>query len=333
VFSGIKPTGAAHIGNYLGAVRNWVALQDSYDTFYCVVDLHALTTPWEPGELRRHTLIKAAELLACGVDPDRAVLFVQSQVPAHSELAWILTCLARMGELRRMTQYKDKSAEGGESVGAGIFVYPTLMAADILLYDTKLVPVGDDQRQHVELTRDLAGRFNSQLGQTFVLPEPMVPTVGARIMALDDPRQKMSKSDGRPLASLELTDPPDLIAKKLRSAVTDSGREVTAGADKPAVSNLLAIFALFEGTSVPELEVRFAGSGYGDFKAALIDVVTARLQPIRERYAELMADQSELDSLLHAGAEKATQEAERILTLVRERVGLLQNRVISGTAS
>jgi tryptophanyl-tRNA synthetase len=310
-----------------------VALQDSYDTFYCVVDLHALTTPWDPDELRSNTLIKAAELLACGVDPDRAVLFVQSQVPAHSELAWILTCVARIGELRRMTQYKDKSAKDGESVGAGIFVYPTLMAADILLYDTELVPVGDDQRQHVELTRDLAGRLNSQLGRTFVLPEPMVPTVGARIMALDDPSQKMSKSDARPLASLELTDPPELIAKKLRSAVTDSGREVRAASDKPALSNLLAIFALFEGTSVPELEERFAGSGYGEFKAALIDVVTARLQPIRERYTELMADRSELDSLLRTGAEKATEVADQTLTQVRGKVGLHQNRVISGAAS
>jgi tryptophanyl-tRNA synthetase len=310
-----------------------VALQDSYETFYCVVDLHALTTPWDPDELRSNTLIKAAELLACGVDPDRAVLFVQSQVPAHSELAWILTCVARIGELRRMTQYKDKSAKDGESVGAGIFVYPTLMAADILLYDTELVPVGDDQRQHVELTRDLAGRLNSQLGRTFVLPEPMVPTVGARIMALDDPSQKMSKSDARPLASLELTDPPELIAKKLRSAVTDSGREVRAASDKPALSNLLAIFALFEGTSVPELEERFAGSGYGEFKAALIDVVTARLQPIRERYTELMADRSELDSLLRTGAEKATEVADQTLTQVRGKVGLHQNRVISGAAS
>ena len=310
-----------------------MSLQDSYDTFYCVVDLHALTTPWDPGELRNNTLIKAAELLACGVDPDRAVLFVQSQVTAHSELAWLLTCLARMGELRRMTQYKDKSAKDGESVGAGIFIYPTLMAADILLYDTKLVPVGDDQRQHVELTRDLAARFNSQLGQTFVLPEPMVPAVGARIMALDDPGQKMSKSDSRPLASVELTDPPELIAKKLRSAVTDSGREVRSGPDKPALSNLLAIFSLFDGASVPELEARFARSGYGEFKAALVDVVVARLQPIRERFSELMADQSELDSVLRAGAERAAEVADRTLARVRERVGLVQNRVISGAAS
>ena len=242
-------------------MKNWVELQDEYDTFYCVVDLHAITTPWDPAELRQNSLIKAAELLACGVDPERAVLFVQSHVPAHSELAWLLTCLARMGELRRMTQYKDKSSKEGESVGAGVFVYPVLMAADILLYETRLVPVGDDQRQHVELTRDLAGRFNSQLGDTFVLPEPMVPREGARIMALDDPRQKMSKSDDRPLGSIELTDSPDQISRKLRAAVTDSGREVRAGADKPALSNLLTIFSLFERTPVAELEARFRVRG------------------------------------------------------------------------
>jgi tryptophanyl-tRNA synthetase len=333
VFSGIQPTGAGHIGNLLGAVKHWVALQESYATFYCVVDLHAMTLPWDPAELRRNTMIKAAELLACGVDPDRAVLFVQSHVPAHSELAWMLTCLARMGELRRMTQYKEKSSKEGESVGAGVFIYPTLMAADILLYDTNLVPVGDDQRQHVELTRDLAGRFNSLLGETFVLPEPMVPKAGARIMALDDPTQKMSKSAGRPMASLDLVDPPDAISKKLRAAVTDSGREVRAGEDKPALSNLLTIFSLLEGVPIGELEDRFASSGYGDFKRDLIEIVTEKLSPIRERYSELMDDQGQFDELLAGGAERAAAEAERTLTRVRERVGLLESRVKSGAAS
>jgi tryptophanyl-tRNA synthetase len=314
-------------------VKNWVALQDEYDTFYCVVDLHAITTPWDPAELRQNSLIKAAELLACGVDPERAVLFVQSHVPAHSELAWLLTCLARMGELRRMTQYKDKSSKEGESVGAGVFVYPVLMAADILLYDTRLVPVGEDQKQHVELTRDLAGRFNSLLGETFVLPEPLVPPEGARIMALDDPTQKMSKSDDRPLGSVELTDSPDEIRRKLRAAVTDSGREVRAGGDKPALSNLLTIFSLFERTPVAELETRFASAGYGEFKAALIEVVTEGLRPIRERYTELMKDQSELDDLLYAGAERAAEEARPMLARVRERVGLLQSRVETPASS
>jgi tryptophanyl-tRNA synthetase len=238
-----------------------------------------------------------------------------------------------MGELRRMTQYKDKSSNEGESVGAGVFVYPVLMAADILLYETRLVPVGDDQRQHVELTRDLAGRFNSLLGDTFVLPEPMVPPEGARIMALDDPSQKMSKSDDRPLGSVELTDSPDQISRKLRAAVTDSGREVRAGADKPALSNLLTIFSRFEGTPVPELEARFASAGYGEFKAALIEVVTEGLRPIRERYTELMKDQGELDGLLSAGAERAAEEARPVLARVRERVGLLQSRVKAPASS
>jgi tryptophanyl-tRNA synthetase len=333
VFSGIKPTGPAHIGNYLGAVKHWVGLQDDYDTIYCVVDLHALTTPWDPAELRRNTMIKVAELLACGVDPNRAILFVQSHVPAHSELAWLLTCVARMGELRRMTQFKDKSEGSGESVGAGIFVYPVLMAADILLYDTGLVPVGDDQRQHVELTRDLAGRFNSLLGQTFAVPQPLIPPVGARIMALDDPDQKMSKSADRPMASLELVDGPDQIARKLRAAVTDSGREIRVGADKPALTNLLTIYSLFEGTPVPELQARFASSGYGDFKAALIEVVIDRLAPIKDRYDDLMANEGELDNLLAAGAEKAAGIADVTLARATRATGLFQSRAMTSAYS
>ena len=333
VFSGIQPTGGAHIGNYLGAIKQWVSLQDPYDTFYCVVDLHALTSPWDPQELRQRTLIKTAELLACGVDPSRAVLFVQSQVPAHTELAWVLTCLARMGELRRMTQYKEKSTKEAESVGAGVFTYPVLMAADILLYDTQLVPVGDDQRQHVELTRDIAGRFNNLLGDTFVLPEPFIPPQGARIMALDDPTQKMSKSDGRPMASLELTDSPELIAKKLRAAVTDSGREVRSGPNKPALSNLLTIYSLFEETPPTELEARFASSGYGEFKGALVELVVEKLRPIQERYAELMDDQGELDALLRVGAEKAAEVASRKMVHVKTKVGLLQSHAIEAASS
>jgi tryptophanyl-tRNA synthetase len=333
VFSGIKPTGPAHIGNYLGAVQHWVGLQDDYDTFYCVVDLHALTTAWDPAELRRNTAIKVAELLACGIEPTRAVLFVQSHVPAHAELSWLLTCVARMGELRRMTQFKDKSEGGSESVGVGIFAYPVLMAADILLYDTRLVPVGDDQRQHVELTRDLAGRFNSLMETTFVLPEPLIPPVGARIMALDDPSQKMSKSDDRPMASLELVDPPDVIAKKVRGAVTDSGREIRAGADKPALTNLLTVYSLFEGTPVAELEERFASSGYGDFKAALIEVVVEKLAPIKERFDTLMGDQGELDRLVVAGAERASAIADATLARAKQAAGLFQSRTMTGAHS
>jgi tryptophanyl-tRNA synthetase len=322
VFSGIQPTGDAHIGNYLGAMRNWVALEERYDAFLCVVDLHALTLPWDAPTLERDVLSKAAEIVACGVDPARSVLFVQSHVAAHTELAWILTCLARMGELRRMVAFKEKSKGETESVGVGLFSYPVLQAADVLLYRADGVPVGEDQRQHIELMRDLAGRFNSMFGDTLVLPEAFIPPVGARIMSLDDPTQKMSKSAGRPQASVQLTDPPDAIVKKVKSAVTDSGREVRAAEDKPAVTNLLTIYSLFTGATVTEAEERFAGGGYGDFKAALADVLVDALAPIRERHAQLMADPAELGRLLRRGAERAATIADVTLADVRARVGL-----------
>jgi tryptophanyl-tRNA synthetase len=322
VFSGIQPTGDAHIGNYLGAMRNWVELEARYDAYLCVVDLHALTQPWDASGLARSTISKAAEIIACGVDPQRSVLFVQSHVPAHTELAWILTCLSRMGELRRMVAFKEKSKGETESVGAGLFTYPVLQAADVLLYRADGVPVGEDQRQHIELMRDLAGRFNAMFGDTFVLPQAFIPPVGARIMALDDPTEKMSKSAGRPLSSVELTDPPDAIAKKIRSAVTDSGREVTAGPDKPALTNLLTIYSLFSGEPVAAVEERFAGAGYGDFKAALADVLVTALTPIRRRYEDLMADPAEMARLLALGAKRAAEVADETLRDVRARVGL-----------
>ncbi len=323
VFSGIQPTGEAHIGNFFGAIRNWVANQDEHEAFYCIVDLHSLTLPWDPAELTRATLAKGAELLACGVDPARSVLFVQSHVPAHSELAWILSCVARMGELRRMVQFKEKSKGETESVGVGLFTYPVLQAADVLLYRAHGVPVGEDQRQHIELMRDIGQRFNSLLGETFVLPEAWIPAAGARIMALDDPTQKMSKSADRPGSVVQLVDPPDVIVKKVRSAVTDSGREVRAADDKPAVSNLLSIFALAEGVPVADLEERFSTSGYGDFKAALAEVLVQRLAPIRDRYGELMADQGETQRLLATGAEAASAIAEETMVDVRAKMGLL----------
>jgi tryptophanyl-tRNA synthetase len=323
VFSGIQPTGAGHIGNYLGAVRNWVELQNDHDAFYCIVDLHALTSPWDPGELRRLTLEKGAELVACGVDPARSVLFVQSHVGAHTELAWILICLARMGELRRMVQFKEKSKGETESVGVGLFTYPVLQAADVLLYRAHGVPVGEDQRQHVELMRDLAGRFNSTFGDTFLLPEAWIPKAGARIMALDDPTQKMAKSASRPASSILLTDSPDAIAKKVKTAVTDSGRDVRAGEDKPALTNLLTIFSAMEGTTVPDLETRFSSSGYGAFKAALADAVVGRLTPIRERYEALVADPAEMERLLAGGASKAEAVAVGTMRDVVARVGLV----------
>jgi len=324
VFSGIQPTGRGHIGNYLGALRNWVRQQDEHEAFYCIVDLHALTAPWDPAVLRRETIEKAAELLACGIDPDRSVLFVQSHVPAHTELQWILTCVARMGELRRMVQFKDKAKGETESVGVGLFTYPVLQAADVLLYQAHGVPVGEDQRQHIELMRDLAQRFNSNFGVTFTLPEAWIPPVGARIMALDDPTQKMSKSDmdTRPSSGLLLTDSPKSLTKKIKSAKTDSGSEVRAGDDKPEVTNLLGIFSALEGTPVAELEDRFAGVGYGDFKAALAETVVSALEPIRSRYDELMSDPGELDRMLLAGADKAAGVAAETIEVVRERTGL-----------
>jgi tryptophanyl-tRNA synthetase len=321
-FSGIQPTGEAHLGNYLGALRNWVALQEEHEAFYCVVDLHAMTLAWDPEVLRRNTLGKVAEIIAVGVDPRASVLFVQSHVRAHAELAWIFQCVARMGEVRRMVQFKEKSKGENESVSVGLFTYPVLQAADVLLYQANGVPVGEDQRQHVELMRDIGQRFNSTFGQTFVLPEAWIPEAGARVMALDDPTQKMSKSAARPASSVQLVDPPEVIAKKIRSAVTDSGREVKAGEDKPALTNLLTIYSLLDGSPIAEVEERFAGSGYGDFKAALADLLIDRLAPIRSRYHELLSDTGELETILKGGAEKAAAVADATLGEVRRRVGL-----------
>ena len=288
-----------------------------------MVDLHAMTMPWDPAALRRNTLNKAAEIVACGVDPERSVLFVQSHVPAHAELAWVFNCVARMGELRRMIQFKEKSKGESESVGVGLFTYPVLQAADVLLYQAHGVPVGEDQRQHIELMRDIGARFNAMLGPTFTLPEPLIPEEGARIMALDDPTQKMSKSAGRPGSYVGLVEPPEVVAKKIKSAVTDSGREVRAAEEKPALSNLLAMFSLVEGTPIPELEERFAASGYGDFKKALAEAVVERLRPIRERYEALVGDPAEVEAILRRGAERAAAEAEVTMKVVRDRTGLL----------
>jgi tryptophanyl-tRNA synthetase len=283
-----------------------------------------MTAAWDPADLRSKTLDKAAELIACGMDPDRSVLFVQSDVPEHAELAWILTCIARMGELRRMVQFKERSRGEAESVGVGVFSYPVLQAADVLLYRAHGVPVGEDQRQHVELMRDLAVRFNSTFGKTFAVPEPWIRKEGARIMALDDPTQKMSKSemDVRPLSGVFLIDDPDTIRRKLRVAVTDSGREVKAAPHKAALTNLLEIYSLLAGVSVGELEERYAGSGYGDFKAEMAEAVIQALAPIRARYEELAGDSTELSDLLAGGAEKAAEIAGATMDDVRRRTGL-----------
>ena len=283
-----------------------------------------MTMPWDPERLREETVAKGAELLAAGIDPDRSVLFVQSHVPAHSELSWVLNCVARMGELRRMVQFKEKSRGETESVGVGLFTYPVLQAADVLLYQADGVPVGEDQRQHIELMRDLATRFNGTFGRTFVVPEAWIPEAGARVMALDDPTQKMSKSEGdvRPNSLIGMVDDPAVITKRIRSAVTDSGREVVAAPDKPALTNLLGIFSAVSDTPVPVLEERFSSSGYGDFKSALAEAVVERLRPIRERYLELMADPAETHRLLARGAAKAAEVAEETMSAVRNGVGL-----------
>ena len=323
VFSGIQPTGAAHIGNYFGAIRNWVANQDEHESFFCIVDLHSMTLPWEPKALSEATVAKGAELLACGIDPGRSVLFVQSHVPEHAELAWVLNCVARMGELRRMVQFKEKSKGETESVGVGLFTYPVLQAADVLLYRAHGVPVGEDQRQHIELMRDIGHRFNTTLGKTFVLPEAWIPPAGARIMALDEPTQKMSKSADRPGSMIQLIDPPDAITKKVKSAVTDSGRDIRAQEDKPALTNLLTIFSLAADTPVPQLEDRFAEAGYGDFKLALAEALVERFRPIRERYEELMGDPAETHRLLAAGAASASEVAQKTMADVRARCGLV----------
>ena len=299
-----------------------MTLQDSHESFFCVVDLHALTLPWDPEELRRGVVATAALLLACGIDPERSVLFVQSHVPEHAELAWVLTCTTRMGELRRMVQFKDKSRGEGESVGAGLLTYPVLQAADVLLYKAHAVPVGEDQRQHLELMRDLAARFNRSFGETFVLPEPWIPASGARIMALDQPDEKMSKSAPRPASKILLTDPPEVVAKKIRSAVTDSGRDIRSGADKPALTNLLTIFSLVAGIPMEALEQRYRDAGYAVFKSALADAVVARIEPIQKRYSDLIRDPAEVTRLLETGRTRAAEIAGQTMTKVRERIGL-----------
>ncbi len=321
-FSGIQPTGGIHIGNYLGAIRNWVLQQDQYDNIFSIVDLHAMTLPYDASELRSRTIEVASALLAAGIDPQRSILFVQSDVREHTELCWILGTLATFGELRRMTQFKEKS-KGSERVGAGLFFYPVLQAADIILYDAAVVPVGEDQKQHIELTRDLALRFNNTFGETFVVPEPDIKPAGARIMSLADPTKKMSKSDPDPDSRIELRDPPDEIRRKVRRAVTDSGAEVRFDEErKPAISNLLTIYSLFADVSIPELERRYAGKGYSEFKRDLAEVIITGLQPIQQRLDELAANPGIVIRTLQAGAARARALASAKMAVVRERCGL-----------
>ncbi len=323
IFSGIQPSGIIHLGNYLGALRNWVDLQTpENECIYCVVDLHAITVPQNRKDLQKSVFDTAALLLACGVDPKKSMLFVQSDVPEHSELAWILQCHTYMGELRRMTQFKDK-AENAEAAAVGLFSYPVLMAADILLYDTDAVPVGDDQKQHLELTRDICHRFNTQNGDTFKMPEPLIPKAGARIMSLDDPTKKMSKSSPSLASFIALDDKPEVILKKFKSAVTDSGREVVYDeANKAAVSNLLTIFSLVTGETIADIQARYAGKGYGDFKAGVGEAVAKFAAPIQARLAELRASPETVEAVLKDGAERAGALARMKLSKVRRKLGL-----------
>ncbi|MBM3675412.1 MAG: tryptophan--tRNA ligase [Actinobacteria bacterium] len=323
-FSGIKPSGEMHLGNYAGAVRRWVDLQD--DSIYCVVDLHAMTVPYEPAELTAETRRLAMLLLASGLDPERCILFVQSHVPLVAELTWVLNCIATVGELRRMTQFKEKG-RGQESVSAGLLDYPVLMAADILLYDTDEVPVGEDQIQHVELTRDVATRFNHRFGDTLVVPKATVPPVGARVKDLQDPTAKMSKSVDSPQGTILVLDEPARITKKVKSAVTDSETEVRfdVGA-KPGISNLLSLLSVATARPVPELEAEYGTGGYGTFKGAVAEALVEYLRPVRERYHELAADPGEVTRCLALGAEKAEAIASATMDRVRAATGLLPLR-------
>ncbi|MGI9821678.1 tryptophan--tRNA ligase [Agromyces sp. Marseille-Q5079] len=327
IFSGMQPSAdSLHLGNYLGALVNWVALQDENDPIYCVVDLHAITVAQDPKSLRENVRRTAAQYLAAGVDLERSTLFVQSHVPAHAELAWVLSTITGFGEAGRMTQFKDKSAkQGTDATTVGLFTYPVLMAADILLYGTDAVPVGDDQRQHLELTRDLAARFNSRYGQTFTVPEALIPKASARIYDLQDPASKMSKSAASESGLVKLLDDPKVTLKRFKSAMTDTGRDVRYDRDeKPGISNLLDIYSAVTGRPVTEIEVEYEGRGYGDFKKDLGELVVDRLTPIRTRTLELMDDPAELDRLLAIGADKAAARAEVTLRKVYDRVGFVR---------
>jgi tryptophanyl-tRNA synthetase len=323
VFSGIQPTGAKHIGNYIGAMRQYVATQDQGDAFFCIVDLHSITVDYDPQDLHDRTLDLAALLFAVGLDPDRCTLFCQSHVTAHAEAAWLLSALTGFGQLGRMTQFKEKG-EGKEFVSAGLFTYPVLMAGDILLYQTDIVPIGDDQRQHLELARDTAERFNSRYGETFTVPRAVYPEVGARIMDLQEPTRKMSTTNGTPQGTVLVLDDPDALRKKFRTAVTDSGREVRYLPDeKPGVSNLIEILSVATGRSLAEVETAYDGKGYGDLKTDVGEAVIELLSPVRARYAELRADEGELKRLLAIGAAKARETSAPTLREMYERMGFV----------
>ncbi len=324
VFSGVQPSGMLTIGNYLGAIRNFSAFSDEYRCYYCVVDMHAITVRQNPAELRRRTYETLALYIACGLDPEKNVLFVQSHVPAHAELGWILDCYTMFGELGRMTQFKDKSAKMADNINAGLFTYPTLMAADILLYQTELVPVGADQKQHLELARDIANRFNGIYSDTFVVPDPYIPPTSAKIMSLAEPEKKMSKSDENENAVVRVLDPRDVIMRKFKRAVTDSGSEIKRGEGKDGIENLMSIYGAFTGKSMDEIEREFEGKGYGDFKMAVGEACADALAPVQAEFQRLLADKAYLESVMKNGAMEAGMAAARTMSKVRRKVGFTE---------
>ena len=323
VFSGVQPSGNLTIGNYLGAIKNFSRFSEDYKTFYCVVDLHAITVRQVPAELRRRTYETLALYMACGLDETKNTLFVQSHVPAHAELGWMLNCYTMFGELSRMTQFKDKSQKHAENINAGLFTYPTLMAADILLYQTDVVPVGIDQKQHLELARDIAERFNQVYGDTFVVPEGYIPTDTMKIMSLQEPTAKMSKSDPNENAVVRILDSKDDIMRKFKKAVTDSEASVRYSEDKPGVSNLMTIYHAFTGKTMEEIEREFDGRGYGDFKLAVGEACADGLAPVRDEFARLMADKAHLESVMKAGADEAAYYARKTMSKVRRKIGFV----------
>ncbi len=323
IFSGVQPSGNLTIGNYIGSIHNWKAFQDTYECFYCVVDLHAITVRQTPAELRRRTYETLAIYIACGLDPQKNHLFVQSHVPAHAELAWALDCHTMFGELSRMTQFKDKSAKNADNINAGLFTYPVLMAADILLYQTDRVPVGVDQKQHIEIARDIATRFNGVYGDTFRIPEGFIPQSGAKIMSLAEPTKKMSKSDTNENASVAILDPKDAILRKFKRAVTDSDTVVCRGEGKDGINNLMTVYSCFTGKTDEEIVQEFAGKGYGDFKMAVGEAVADGLAPIQSEFARLMKDKAYLESIMKEGADFAAYTAQKTLSKVYRKLGFV----------
>ena len=323
IFSGIQPSGELTLGSYMGAIKNWVSLQDEYDCLYCIVDMHAITVRQNPADLRRRSVNQLAQYIACGLDPAKNIMFIQSHVPQHAELSWVLGCYTQFGELSRMTQFKDKAAKHADNITAGLFTYPVLMAADILVYQADLVPVGQDQKQHVELCRDIAQRFNGVYSDTFTLPEPFIPKMGARVMSLQDPTRKMSKSDPNPKGTVYLTDEPGVIMKKFRSAVTDSEMSVHYGEGKDGINNLMTIYAAVTGKTMETIEQEFAGKGYGDFKTAVGEAVIAELEPVQQRFNQFMQDKSYLQACWTKGADLAQRVSQRTLDKAMKKIGFL----------